>query len=116
MTPFPITLENCNCKIKIVQNNIINTLIVDKLRGQYVCPRFNFVRIGYNAEIAAQNKIFMIKMKKYCLFKYGCLLLFCLGICSCDDTDSSEDSSLENLSPIIVEAMNYLKNNRFIIA
>lgn len=109
MTPFPITLENCNCKIKIVQNNIINTLIVDKLRGQYVCPRFNFVRIGYNAEIAAQNKIFMIKMKKYCLFKYSCLLLFCLGICSCDDTDSSEDSSLENLSPIIVEAMNYLK-------
>lgn len=49
-------------------------------------------------------------MKKYCLFKYSFLLLLCFGICSCDDTDSSENSMQENLSPIIVEAMNYLKS------
>lgn len=48
-------------------------------------------------------------MKKNCLFKYSCLLLLCFGIYSCDGTDSSEDSVQENLSPTIVEAMNYLK-------
>ena len=49
------------------------------------------------------------RMKKNCLFKCSCLLLLCLWICSCDDTNSSEDSTQENLSPTVVEAMNYLK-------
>lgn len=48
-------------------------------------------------------------MKKNCLFKCSCLLLLCLWICSCDNTNSSEDSTQENLSPTVVEAMNYLK-------